>query len=386
MTISRSLSNYKPKSEDMQVQTNRIEDYLQKKFRISHSFDTRNSYRTALKKFTEFLRIKYNYSLEQLLTRIFDESLDPLDVLDEFYTFLSNYQTRTKRIGYSSEAINSYIRIAKDFLNHQGCKIYNEDMKMKFRLPKRTSAYQRGLTREAINRVIRFANPKLSTIILMACSGGMRIDEIIQLKLSDVDLSTTPVTITIRAITTKTRETRLTHISSEAANSLKDYLAKYGPQNEYLFLREHELKNPKVSDEEKYSKYVMATKHNLESQLTRCIKKIPELNTKNENQNYWIHFHAFRAWFKTQVTDSHQSDFAEALMGHKSLKLVYYRQNDKKRSETYLKIEHCLIIANTEKLDQNYSDMQRDNQELRGIVDSLSRQLQSLEKRIEFRE
>ncbi len=386
MTISRSLSNYKPKSEDMQVQTNRIEDYLQKKFRISHSFDTRNSYRTALKKFTEFLRIKYNYSLEQLLTRIFDESLDPLDVLDEFYTFLSNYQTRTKRIGYSSEAINSYIRIAKDFLNHQGCKIYNEDMKMKFRLPKRTSAYQRGLTREAINRVIRFANPKLSTIILMACSGGMRIGEIIQLKLSDVDLSTTPVTITIRAITTKTRETRLTHISSEAANSLKDYLAKYGPQNEYLFLREHELKNPKVSDEEKYSKYVMATKHNLESQLTRCIKKIPELNTKNENQNYWIHFHAFRAWFKTQVTDSHQSDFAEALMGHKSLKLVYYRQNDKKRSETYLKIEHCLIIANTEKLDQNYSDMQRDNQELRGIVDSLSRQLQSLEKRIEFRE
>jgi len=210
MPVTRSLSNYKPKSKDMQIQTDRIEHYLQKKFRISHSFDTKNAYRTALKKFTEFLRIKYNYSLEQLLSLV-SEKLDPLDVLDEFYTFLSNYQTRTKRNGYSSEAINSYIRIAKDFLNHQGCKIYNEDMKMKFRLPKRTSAYQRGLTREAINRVIRFANPKLSTIILMACSSGMRIGEIIQLKLSDVDLSTTPVTITIRAETTKTRETRLTH-------------------------------------------------------------------------------------------------------------------------------------------------------------------------------
>jgi integrase len=304
-------------------------------------------------------------------------------VLDEYYTFLSNYQTRTKRNGYSSEAINSYIRIAKDFLNHQGCKIYNEDMKMKFRLPKRTSAYQKGLTREVINRVIRFANPKLATIILMACSSGMRIGEIIQLKLSDVDLSTT-TTITIRGITTKTRETRLTHISSEAANSLQDYLARYGPQNEFLFLREHELKNPDVSDEEKYFKYVMATKHNLESQLSRCIKKIPELNAKNENQNYWIHFHAFRAWFKTQVTDAHQSDFAEALMGHKSLKLVYYRQNDKARSETYQRIEYCLTIADTEKLDRNYSEMQKDNQELRGIVDSLSRQLQNLEKKIEI--
>ena len=383
MTVSRSLSNYSNKSEDMQVQTDRIGHYLQKKFRISHSFDTKNAYRTALKKFTEFLRTRYNYSLEQLLGQIFRKSLDPLDVLDEYYTFLSNYQTRTKRNGYSSEAINSYIRIAKDFLNHQGCKIYNEDMKMKFHLPKRTSAYQKGLTREAINRVIRFANPKLATIILMACSSGMRIGEIIQLKLSDVDLSTTPVTITIRAETTKTRETRLTHISSEATNSLKDYLAKYGPQNEFLFLREHELKNPEVSDEEKYSKYVMATKHNLESQLERCIKKIPELNAKNESQNYWIHFHAFRAWFKTQVTDAHQSDFAEALMGHKSLKLIYYRQNDKVRSETYQNIEYSLTIADTEKLDQNYSDMQRDNQELRGIVDSLSRQLQNLERRIE---
>jgi len=382
MTISRSLSNYKPKSEDMQVQTDRIGGYLEKKFRISHSFDTKNAYRTALKKFTEFLRTKYNYSLEQLLTLIFEKSLDPLDILDEYYTFLSNYQTKTKRTGYSSEAINSYIRIAKDFLNHQGCKIYNEDMKMKFRLPKRVSAYQRGLTREAINRVIRFANPKLATIVLMACSSGMRIGEIIQLRLSDVDFTTTPVTITIRGVTTKTRETRLTHISSEAANSLKDYLARYGPQNKYLFLREHELKNSDVSDEEKYSRYVMATKHNLESQLERCIKKIPELNAKNENQ-YWIHFHAFRAWFKTQVTDAHQSDFAEALMGHKSLKLIYYRQNDKARSETYQNIEHSLTIADTEKMDQNYSEMQRDNQELRGIVDSLSRQLQNLEKRIE---
>jgi len=44
-----------------------------------------------------------------------------------------------------------------------------------------------------------------------------------------------------------------------------------------------------------------------------------------------------------------------------------------------------ITIADTEKLDQNYSEMQRDNQELRGIVDSLSRQLQNLEKKIEFR-
>jgi len=238
MTLSRSLSNYYNKSEDMQVQIQDIiEHYLEKKFRISHSFATKSVYRAALKKFTEFARVCYNFSFEQLLDQIIKKNFDPLDVLDEYYTFLSNYQTKTKRNGYSSEAINQYIRVAKDFLNHQGCKIYNEDMKMKFRLPKRISGYKRGLTREAINRVIRFANPKLATIILIACSSEMRIGEIIQLKLSDEDFTITPTTITIRGPTTKTRETRLTHISSEAANSLNDYLARYVTQNEYLFLR-----------------------------------------------------------------------------------------------------------------------------------------------------
>lgn len=70
-------------------------------------------------------------------------------------------------------------------------------------------------------------------------------------------------------------------------------------------------------------------------------------------------------------------------MSHKSLKLVYYSQNDKARARTYLDVEHALTIADTEKIDQNYSELQRDNLELRGIVDGLSRQLRSLEKKME---
>ena len=116
--------------------------------------------------------------------------------------------------------------------------------------------------------------------------------------------------------------------------------------------------------------------------LQHVRSNIPELNKKNENGRNAIHFHALRAWFKTQVTDAHQSDFAEALMGHKSLKLVYYRQNEKARAKTYLDVEHSLTIAETEKLDQNFTLMQKENHELRGIVDNLSRQLQNLEKRI----
>jgi hypothetical protein len=69
-------------------------------------------------------------------------------------------------------------------------------------------------------------------------------------------------------------------------------------------------------------------------------------------------------------------------MGHKSIKLVYYRQNDKTRAQTYLQVEHALTIADTEKIDKGFSELQKDNLELRGIVDSLSKQLRELERRI----
>ena len=406
MTLSRSLSNSDSDSESMQVQVeDKISRFLEKKFRISHSFATKRIYNSALKRFLEFIRVHYNMELLQLLRLVTEtKQLDPLDVLDEYYTFLSKYQTKTNRTGYSNEATNQYVRLAKDFLNNEGCRIYNEDLKLKFRLPKRVRPYEKGLTKDVINRAIRFANRKLATVILMACSSGMRIGEIVQLRFSDVDFTKKPSTILIRAETAKTRETRITHISTEATKALKDYLAKSPKkENEYVFLLQHEdrikwaeqrqdkkvvtkLKDQLKSlpPDERYAKSVSATIHNLDMQLARCVKDIPELDAKNQNGKNWIHFHAFRAWFKTQVTDAHQSDFAEALMGHKSLKLVYYRQNDKARSRTYLDIEHALTIADTEKIDENFSEMQKDNLELRGIVDSLSKQLRNLEKRIEM--
>ena len=54
-------------------------------------------------------------------------------------------------------------------------------------------------------------------------------------------------------------------------------------------------------------------------------------------------------------------------------------------AQTYLDVEHSLTIAETEKIDQNFTMIQKENHELRRIVDSLSRQLQNLEKKIEFR-
>jgi len=408
MTLPRSLSNSNIQNLQMQVQTldDKITRFLNNKFRISRSYATKRTYESSLKQFEKFLQTSYDLNLIQLLQKIkVSKELDSIDVLDEYYTFLSQYKRPGRDTsGYSAVSIKNYLKVAKEFLNGEGCKIYNEDVKQRFRPPRVVVVFQKGLTKETVNRLVRLANPKLATCILVACSSGMRLGEIVQLKFSDIDLIQNPTTITIRAMTTKTREARLTHISSEATGALKDYLARLTPpkkNDDYVFLLQHQdrikmAKHDNRSDriqhlesqlesmasEERFAKSVQTTCHNLQQQLARIIKDNPELNKKTENDRNEIHFHAFRYFFKTQVTDAHQSDFAEALMGHKSLKLVYYRQNEKARAQTYLEVEHALTIADTEKIDENYSELQKDNLELRGIVDNLSRHLRDLEKRI----
>ena len=53
-----------------------------------------------------------------------------------------------------------------------------------------------------------------------------------------------------------------------------------------------------------------------------------------------------------------QSNFAESLMGHKSLKLVYFRQNNLERLKTYKQVEPSLTISDFIKVEQSMDEMQ----------------------------
>lgn len=144
-----------------------------------------------MRRFLDFLRLQYNLDLEQLLRQLKEtKERDPIGVLDDFYTFLSNDKIKLTGRPLSNATVKQYVIFAKEFLNHEGCHVYNEDLRQRFRLPKRSTVYEKGLTKEIINRLLRLSNRKLATIILLACSSGMRIGEIVQLRLVDIDFTT----------------------------------------------------------------------------------------------------------------------------------------------------------------------------------------------------
>lgn len=333
------------------INSDPIEIFLSKSYRHSQSYSTVRSYRGGLKKFTKFLADKKKISVEELLSICHKKELESLDILDDFYSYLSENNL-------SVNPIVNYVSIVKEFLNSNGMHIYNEDLKHKFRLPKRTQTYEEGLTRKRIARVLHNSPSKLQTVIMMVASSGMRIGELAQLRLSDVDFSTTPTTIKIRRETCKTNETRFTCVSSEATVALKDYLSKNFGWSEgysgdwYLFMKVSDN-----ADSKQYFNTVLSTKTVLQRMLSKVVRNIPDLDIKNENGQNNIHFHAFRKWFKTQVTTAGQSDFAEALMGHTSIKLTYFRQDTEQRLKTYLKVEPELTISDFSKIEKNMDDL-----------------------------
>jgi integrase len=338
-----------PNILDMHSIDTEIEPYLERIYRISKSHNSKRGYKVALRNFNRFL-ISKQTTLKEIIVELKQNKRDPVILLDEYYTFMSENNLR-------NSTINGNLSISKDYLHFNGIKIYSEDLKQRFRPPKREVFYEEGLTKKELVRLLHNSSQKLQMAILITCSSGMRVGEITQLRLSDIDYSTNPVTIRIRRETTKTRETRFTHISKEAFDLLRDYIKKRQEKTNaddfYLFMNcEYS------SDTIEYYDAFQAARCSLMTSLRKVVESIPELANKNENGQYRIHFHAFRKWFKTQVTNAHQSDFAEALMGHKSLKLVYYKQNSQDRLKTYQKIEPFLTISDNTSLEASIDNME----------------------------
>ena len=82
----------------MQTQTveDKIKHFLEKKFRYSKSFATMDCYKTAMNKFEEFLRVEHNLDINQMLLQFEKKTLDPIEVLDRFYSFMSKYGKKNK--------------------------------------------------------------------------------------------------------------------------------------------------------------------------------------------------------------------------------------------------------------------------------------------------
>ena len=169
-----------------------IQNYLDSLYVISHSGSTVHIYRSAINHFKKFVQKRYSKSLDKVILELKNNKLDQYEILKEFVIYLD-------KAGKKPASIKIWVGGAKGFLRHCGVKIYSEDFQTKVRLPKIHHQREEPLTKEILVRLLNNVPVKIRTMILCATASGMRIGEIVQFKLSDVDFESNPTKIRLRA-------------------------------------------------------------------------------------------------------------------------------------------------------------------------------------------
>ncbi|WP_179371563.1 tyrosine-type recombinase/integrase [Nitrosopumilus ureiphilus] len=337
-------------------------EFLDSVYLISHSEKTRITYRTALNHFRKFSQSYYDTDEAQVVSKIKSEELDLYQVIRNFVIYLDKKNIK-------AQGLRTYLSGLKGYLRHWGIRINSDDYKQLIKVPKIVRTREVALTKEMILRILRNSSSKLQTTILISCSSGLRIGEITQLKLSDVDFDSKPVKINVRAEIAKGGSSRETFITTETANTLKDYLKKNfgwheGKQNwdlqEIMIFGRLSLNN--INSKAKNP--AQSAKQGLQAGLRREIAKIPELSVRNENGRRAIHFHAFRKYFRTILGNVCGRDYAEALMGHGFYMDTYYQLPEEKKKQMYLDAEPQLTISDFETVEKNIKMLSAKNTQM----------------------
>jgi len=338
-----------------------LQEYLDSAFTTSHSTATITGYKYAITSkstgFRKFLKQRYNCDEIQLCCKTRNGEVDVYQVLRNYVIFLD-------KANLKPNSIKHFFSGAKGYLIHLGIEVYSEKCKQLVKLPKIRRIRKEPLTKEILVRILNIFSLKLRTVFLVATASGMRIGEIVELKLSDLDFSSNPTKITIRAETTKTREERETFLTSESTQILKDYLKRY-------FGWEEDQPNPHLKDTKIFGstsigKFVRDPKRNeqrasvnlFEQLLHTQLKKVPEFNGQNPNGRRIIHFHALREYFFTTISNISGSSFAHALMGHHDYLDTYYTLSEKQKKKLYLKAEPYLTVTNFVKVEEELERIQ----------------------------
>ena len=355
-----------------------LDDYLASVFILSHSHSTVSTYRLSITNknktgFREFLAEKYSMDEFELVKKVSSESLDIYKILNEFIVFLDLKK-------YKPKSIMSRMPAVKGYLRNLGLKFSAEDYKRIVRIPRLIRHREEPMTKELITKLQRNLPPKLQTVILVLSSSGMRLGELVQLELVDIDFQTHPVTIQLRAETTKTRTERETFLTTEATNSLKEYIKRsFGwkenednPQlkNIKIFGRTSKIINLKRKQNPSQPPHLHAESL-LHNSLRYFLEKNPGFDTKNKNGRNVVHFHAFRKYFRTIVGNVCGRDFAEELIGHGFYMDTYYQPSSDKKREMYLLAEPHLTVSDFKAVEKDMKILSTKYQNLENKVDDL---------------
>ncbi len=275
------LKNYKVEDISFSM-SDRIEVLRQYLVRKGYSPKT-------IKSYTKHLEIYLKFS----------ENLVEVDKINEYLLFL--LEDRNLSHSYTNQAVNaikSYLKVS------DVCSYYEI---IKIQRPKKEKKLPKVLSKNEIKRIFNsIDNTKHLTEIMIAYSCGLRVSEVANLEVSDIDSDRMLITIKQG----KGRKDRITNLSEKMLLQLRKYYREYKP-NKWLF--ENPSKNAPIS--------------------TRTLQVIFNRAAKKAGITKKATFHSLRHSFATHLLEAGVDlRYIQELLGHSSSKTTEIYTHVSKKS------------------------------------------------------
>lgn len=341
-------------------------EWVEQCFNKSKSANSKRGAIETLGKFTRFLKEKHpSYSEDQIMADLKDLS-DKREV--KLYLFLNEFIQWLIAQDYGSRSISHWFMFLKNYLRYNGIRIYNEDIKSYVRIPKPLKERKKPLDHQTIKTLISRCGPFYAAFILVLVSSGMRVGELIRLKVSKIDMKKEPWMIEVMAENAKMREERRTFISHEAMAALKLILNDSKP-NDLVF----------DFGTEDYVKIL----NNIESWFSDLRQRLG-IKERYSNGFHHVRIHAFRNFFISQTEKIHEG-FGHALAGHGRYMDEYENYTDDELREFYLKVEAALTVDGENREKAKNATLTNELQKVNNLQ-ALAIKLQDKIRRLEMRD
>jgi len=302
--------------------------WLDRVFRRSHSANSRHAAEMALKAFDRV----FGEPVEAVIDRVKRGELDVYMVFDRFVAELD-------KAGLSSHSINGYVNRVRQYFAYNDVVVDKTAFRVKVGLPRVEEPDDRAPTVEELRRILAWGKLRTKALILVLASSGMRLGEAIKLKVKNIDFNSRPVKVRLSPkVASKTGEGRITYISDEAAEYLRQYLGeRINIPDAWVF--------PSEADESRHMSEDRAWRT-----ITECIEKagLGKAKEKTVTGRRRLHPHSFRKFFFSRVVGVIGETAAHALMGHGSYLKTYYKKTEEERAGDYLRaMPYLTIFAET---------------------------------------
>jgi integrase len=329
-------------------------------------------YRDHVKAFEAFTLSKYNLSLDDLLVSVKEGKYNIYGVLSDFTFYLQN-EYRNK---LSTNTLRIRVRVVKNFLEYCDVDISDAKFRLKVRLPKGIRNNKEAIDKDDIRDILNSCSDiRLKTFVMLLAGTGCRAVEALSIRNKDLDLTSNPAKVNLRAEYTKTKQDRSVFLTKEIVIQLRRWLDfKYRKHRSCHTAEDGSYRTEYITPKRHIDDLVFAIngKPNprtlyveIATMYAAMLDRIGKGDREDNQRRRKITLHSFRRFAKSTISDLGYSDYSDWFIGHAGS--TYWRKKESEKSALFRRIEPYLTFLDYSELKAKGADVQTKVEELETI-------------------